>query len=158
MKYSRLTKEQFEEMHKEFITFLSTQGIDADEWADIKKNKPEVAEEELDLFSDLVWDKVLQKVRYLEHFSPQQIFLFKIGETEISLIGIKLDNETINLSTKEGYKWLQTHLMDDNVSLYKSSKHISSERNTDIFALIKQGANITKGELYEYFAEVINTK
>lgn len=158
MKYSRLTKEQLEEMHNEFITFLSTQGIDAKEWEEIKKNKPEVAEEELDVFSDLVWEKVLSNVRYLEHFSPQQIFLFKIEEFQIRLIGVKLDNEAINLSTRDGYKWLQNHLMDKSVSLYKSIKKISDERNTDIFALVKQGANITKGELFEYFAKIVNHK
>ncbi len=156
MKYSRLTKEQLEEMHQEFITFLSTQGIDAGEWKTIKENKPELAEEELDIFSDLVWEKVLAKVKYLEHFSPQQIFLFKVEDLQIQLIGIKLDNEAVNLSTREGYKWLQDHLLDNSVSFYKSTKKISEERNTDIFALIRQGANITKGELFEYFSTIVN--
>ena len=49
MKYSRLTKEQFEELHQEFINFLATQSITADEWSNIKTNKPELAEQELDL-------------------------------------------------------------------------------------------------------------
>ena len=37
MKYSRLTKEQFEELHQEFINFLATQSITAEEWKEIKK-------------------------------------------------------------------------------------------------------------------------
>lgn len=156
MKYARLTKEQLEEMHEEFSTFLATQGIDAEEWKEIKENKPEVAEEEIDLFSDLVWEKVLGKVRFLEHISPQQIFLFKIEEFQMSLIGIKVDNQGLNLTTPEGYKWLQNNLMDDQVNLYTSAKPISDERNTDIFALIKQGAHITKGDLYTYFENIIN--
>ena len=51
MKYARLTKEQLEELHPEFITFLATQSIDKMEWDDIKKNRPHVAEQEIDLFS-----------------------------------------------------------------------------------------------------------
>lgn len=157
MKYARLTREQLEEMHPEFITFLATQGIDAQEWRELKENKPETAEEEIDLFSDLVWEKVLNKVRYLEHFSRQQIFLFRIDEFHLSLIGIKLDNETIDLSTREGYSWLQKHITDDEVTVYKSVKKVEEDkRNTDVFALIRQGANITKGELYEYFAKIVN--
>ncbi len=156
MKYARLSKEQLEEMHQEFITFLSTQGIDAHEWSHIKAEKPEVAEDEIDIFSDLVWEKVLNNVNYLEHFSSQQIFLFKVEENQISLIGVKLDNETINLATRDGYKWLQEHLMDEAVTLYRSQKAIGESRNTDIFALIRQGANITKGELYTYFETVVN--
>lgn len=50
MKYTRLTKEQFEELHQEFTTFLATQSIDKAEWDTIKKEKPEVAEQELDVF------------------------------------------------------------------------------------------------------------
>ena len=64
MKYTRLTKEQFEELNQEFINFLSTQSITANEWKEIKEQKPEVAEEELDIFSDLVWEGVLSKVDY----------------------------------------------------------------------------------------------
>lgn len=158
MKYARLTKEQLEEMHEEFATFLATQGVDAKEWKQLKEEKPKVAEEELDLFSDLVWEKVLTKVRFLEHFSKQQIFLFKIEDFDISLIGIKVDHPTLDLTTKEGYRWLQKHLMDEQVSIYTSTKPISEERNSDIFALIKQGANITQGELYSYFEKIVNPK
>lgn len=155
MKYARLTKEQLEEMHQEFINFLATQSITADEWEQIKKEKPETAEEELDIFSDLVWEGVLNKVEYLEHFSPNQIFLFRITTATIELIAVKVENEAIDITTREGYQWLQTNLMDDTVNIYTSTKAISDDRNKDIFALIKQGANITKGELYAYFQKMM---
>ena len=151
MKYARLTKEQFEELHKEFINFLATQSITASEWEDIKINKPEAAEEELDIFSDLVWEGVLNQAQFLEHFSPQQIFLFKITEVTINLIGVKVDNDQIDITTRAGYGLLQKNLMDDSVSLYTSSKVISEDRNQDIFALIQKGAVKTRGNLYGYF-------
>ena len=155
MKYARLTKEQFEEMHQEFINFLATQSITADEWSKIKKETPQVAEEEMDLFSDLVWEGVLNKVEYLEHFSKQQVFLFHISEVTINLIAIKVDNESVDITTREGYQWLQTNLMNEMVEIYTSTKAMSGDRNKDIFALIKQGANITKGELYTYFDDFV---
>ncbi len=68
MKYQRLTKEQLEELHQEFINFLATQSITAKEWDDIKKNKPEVAEQELDVFSDLIWEGVLSKVEVFRKY------------------------------------------------------------------------------------------
>ena len=73
MKYQRLSKEQLEELHVEFINFLATQSITAEEWSDIKENKPQVAEEEIDIFSDLVWEKVLTNAQYLEHFSSSEL-------------------------------------------------------------------------------------
>ena len=151
MKYARLTKEQFEELHQEFINFLAAQSITAAEWEEIKTTKPETAEEELDVFSDLVWEGVLNQAQFLEHISPQQIFLFKITEVTINLIGVKVEREDVDVTTRQGYQWLQQNLMDDAVSLYTSSKVISEDRNRDIFALIQQGAVITKGDLYGFF-------
>lgn len=155
MKYARLTKEQFDELHQEFINFLATQSITTDEWKQLKTKKPEVAEQELDVFSDLVWEGVLNKVNYLEHISPKQMMLFHITEAFMELIAIKIDSDHIDITSQYGYKWLQQNLHDDAVSLYTSTKAIKEDRNKDIFALIQQGSVITKGELYNYFKELL---
>ena len=157
MKYTRLSKEQFEELQQEFINFLATQSISAKEWEEIKQQKPETAEEELDVFSDLIWEGVLEQVTYLEHFSPNQMYLFHISQEEIDLIAVTLENKAIDITTREGYQWLQKNIMEDSVNLFTSTKAISAERNKDIFALIQQGAVITKGKLFEYFDLIVNT-
>ncbi len=155
MKYARLTKEQFEELHQEFINFLASQSITADEWKQLKTEKPDVAEQELDVFSDLIWEGVLNKVKYLEHISPKQLMLFHISEAFMELIAIKVDNENIDITTDYGYKWLQQNLHDDTVNLYTSTKAITDDRNKDIFILIQQGSVITKGQLYNYFSDLL---
>ncbi|HBL79333.1 MAG TPA: hypothetical protein DDZ79_05055 [Aequorivita sp.] len=156
MKYARLTKEQFEELHQEFINFLASQSITADEWKQLKTEKPDVAEQELDVFSDLIWEGVLNKVKYLEHISPKQLMLFHISEAFMELIAIKIDDENIFITTEYGYKWLQQNLHDDSVNLYTSTKAITDDRNKDIFVLIQQGSVITKGELYTYFRDLLS--
>jgi len=157
MKYTRLSKEQFKELQQEFINFLATQSISAKEWEEIKQQKPEAAEEELDVFSDLIWEGVLEQVTYLEHFSPNQMYLFHISQEEIDLIAVTVENKAIDITTREGYQWLQKNIMEDSVNLFTSTKAISAERNKDIFALLQQGAVITKGELFEYFDLIVNT-
>ncbi len=158
MKYQRLTKEQLEELHVEFINFLATQSITAEEWSDIKENKPEVAEEEIDVFSDLVWEKVLMNAQYLEHFSKDQIHLFELQEDEMNLIAIKVNNQSVDITTKEGYEWLQDNLLNEDVVFYNASKAYNEDKNDDKFALIQKGATITKGDLYRYFTKLIVTK
>ncbi len=155
MKYTRLSKEQFEELNQEFINFLATQSITANEWQDIKENKPEVAEQELDLFSDLVWEGVLSQAKFLENISEHHIYLFKLHEADIQLIGIKVLNEEVDLTTGEGYSWLREHLLDDAVELFTARKDYTEDRHLDIFSLIQQGAHITKGELFEYFDNLV---
>ncbi|MBT4915777.1 MAG: hypothetical protein HON66_03030 [Formosa sp.] len=155
MKYTRLTKEQFEELNQEFINFLATQSITAKEWKEIKKQKPAVAEEELDIFSDLVWEGVLSKVDYLENIAPQHMYLFSAGKTQLRLIGLKIKRQEIDLTTKDGFAWLRENLMSDEVELFNAEKSIETDKNIKIFELIKQGSTITKGELFKYFEDLI---
>lgn len=156
MKYTRLTKEQFEELHLEFINFLATQSITKDEWEEIKKNKPEVAEQELDIFSDLIWEGVLSKVKYVEHISPNQLHLFFLDESNMKLIALKINHDDIDLMTKEGFDWLRSNLMSDKIEIFNSSKDYSEDKGRDKFELIYKGGNITKGELYKFFDNLIN--
>ncbi|SDS14048.1 hypothetical protein SAMN04515667_1501 [Formosa sp. Hel1_31_208] len=156
MKYSRLTKEQFEELHQEFINFLATQSITADEWSNIKTNKPEVAEQELDVFSDLIWEGVLSNVEYLEHLSPQQMHLFQCTDKHMRLIALKIKNSDIDITTKEGFEWFRKNLMSDDVEFFTAIKDYTEDKGQDKFKLILEGANITKGKLYQYFESLVS--
>jgi|TARA_R110000796_G_scaffold26895_1_gene74247 hypothetical protein len=155
MKYLRLTRQQLEELHQEFINFLATQSITGDEWERLKKEKPEVAEEELDVFSDLIWEGVLSKVQFLENISAQQMHFFHLQEKEMKLISVKVMNPDIDLSTKEGFSWFRKNYQSDFVEYLTASKAYSADKNLDKFSLIKQGAVITKGELYKWFDDLI---
>ncbi len=155
MKYTRLSKEQLEELHPEFINFLATQSITADEWATIKKEKPQVAEEELDVFSDLVWEGVLSKVAYLENISAQQMHLFHLVEKEMKLISVKVLNPEIDLRTDVGFAWFKKNWQSDFVEYLTASKAYTEDKNADKFQLIKQGSTITKGDLYQWFDKII---
>jgi len=155
MKYRRLSKEQFEELHKEFINFLATQSITAEEWKNLKLEKPELVDKEIDIFSDLVWERVLSKVNYLENIAPQHMYLFKIKENSISLIGLKLCVDKIDLTTQVGFNWLRENLMTENVEIFTSEKKFSKDKKYNIFELIEKGAIITKGKLFNYFNKMI---
>lgn len=148
MKYKRLTKEQFEALHKEFTNFLATQAIDKAEWDKIKSEKPEVAEQELDVFSDLIWEGVLTKATYLEHFSKNHIFLFHCQEKLIQSIVLKALSSEVDFMENEGLQWLSDSIFTDAVEIHLGKKEYQGERNTAIFDLIKEGAILSDGQLY----------
>jgi hypothetical protein len=148
MKYKRLTKEQFEALHQEFSNFLATQSIDKAEWDKIKTEKPEVAEQELDVFSDLIWEGVLKNANYLEHFSKNYIFLFHCQEKLIQSIVLKSLVTDVDFLQKEGLQWLSDNLFTDTVEIHLGKKEYEQERNTAIFDLISQGAILSDGQLY----------
>ncbi len=155
MRYTRLTKEQFEDLHDEFAKFLATQGVDKPKWDAIKAQQPDVAEQVLDVFSDIIWEGVLSKIDYLENNSPQQLFLFQLGETEMKAMVIKTD-ENVDFTTQEGLQWLEREFHSDVVELLTATKEYVNGRNLDIFTLIQQGAVITEGELFQAIEKVLS--
>ena len=155
MKYRQLSKEQFLALHKEFAQFLATQQIDNDEWETINKEKPEMADEELNIFSYVVWEKVLTKTKYLEHISENHINLFKCNSTEIDRIYIRLNDTKRNFLHAQDYGWFLNNLRDDTVEYFSASKKYAKERNLEIFDLIEMGSQISKGVLYNTIIELI---
>lgn len=155
MKYKRLTKEQLEELQPEFVNFLATQSITGEEWKNLKEEKPAVAEDEVDVFSDLIWEGVLAKVRYLENISAQHMHFFYCEEKEMKLISVKVMNPEIDLATTEGFNWFKKNWQSDFVEYLTASKAYTEDQNLDKFKLIEQGAAITKGDLYRWFETMV---
>jgi len=149
MKYTRLTKEQLEELHQEFIRFLASQSIDKTEWDTLKLEKPEVAEQELDVFSDLIWESVLDKAEWLEHYSKNHIFLFKLGNEGMESIVIHAHTPLADFLTEGGLQWLNENIFSNEVHLSRGKKDFGEDRNAEIFSLIEQGAMLSDGTLYK---------
>lgn len=155
MKYTRLTKEQFEELHTEFTNFLASQQLDKEEWEQIKADKPHVMEEELDIFSDLIWEGALKKAKYMEHYSTSHIFLFNFDEESIRTIVIKSLNSSIDFMTVEGLRWLSDSVFTDEVEVKHGGRPFVKDRNEEVFEIIRQGAILSDGDLYEQFKEML---
>lgn len=154
MKYIRLSKEQLEELHPEFSRFLASQQIDRTEWETLKAEKPEVAEQELDVFSDLIWEAVLDKALWLEHYSPNHIFLFKMGKENMESIIIHAHTPNTDLTTEHGLVWLNENIFSDDVKVTRGKKDFGEDRNGEIFGLMEQGATLTDGQLYAQFEDM----
>jgi hypothetical protein len=149
MKYTQLTKEQFEELNEEFAVFLAAQSIDAKQWNKIKKESPDLASKELNVFSDFVWEKVLNKANYIEHFSRDTINLFKCNEKKIDRIVVKINKKGINLLEDNDFNWFLDNSKDPSIEYLKGNKSYTKERNVEIFELILQGGVVSHGKLYE---------
>jgi len=154
MKYTRLTKEQLEELHEEFILFLSSQSIDKAQWDTLKAQQPESAETQLDNFSELIWEAVIDKAQYLEHYSKNHIFLFKLGKENMESIVIHAHTPYADFLTEGGLQWLNENIFSDDVHISRGKKDFTNERNVAIFELIEQGAILSEGDLYKNFEDM----
>lgn len=156
MKYRQLTKEQFEELHEEFATFLASQQIDVNEWNEIKKSKPHVAEEEMNVFSDFVWDRVLSKANYLEHYSKDSLNLFRCNPENMERIVIKVHKAKFDFGNEMDFNWFMDNSKDDSIEYFKGQKPYLKKRNEEVFELIEKGSVINNGELFEAVLKMIS--
>lgn len=155
MKYTQLTKEQFEELHEEFALFLAAQSIDVKEWDSIKKDKRELADKHLNAFSDFVWEKVLDKANYLDHFSKDTLNLFKCNKADLQRIVVKVKKEGINLLNEKDFNWFIDNSKDGSIEYLKGKKGYNKEKNLEIFDLIQQGGVVSDGALFEAIHKII---
>lgn len=158
MKYTRLTKEQFEIFHEKFAKFLATQKIDNAEWKNIVENKMELSIELLDLFSDIVWDDALTNAQYLEHLSEKDFKAFKFGEKDIEMLSVKITGDMdIDLTSDKGFNKLFEDIMDPRIEFYTGNKKIEGARNEEMFQLITEGCVISSSQLFDALSEAIKS-
>jgi len=155
MKYRRLTSDQLNEMHNEFAKFLATQKIDADKWQEIKDTNPELVQEQLDLFSDLVWEKVLNNVKYIDHIDKKQLNLFRANPETINRIVIKCDKSDFDFRNKKDYMWFIDNSTHKSFSYFKGEKPYTKERNDELFEMLLKGSYISDGKLFESVNKII---
>lgn len=151
MKYTRLTKEQFEELHHEFAIFLASQNIDKAEWEKLKSRQPERIEQQLDIFSDMIWEGALNKVEFLEHFSKNYIFMFYFAQNQAHSIVIQTSDDSVDFTSSEGLVWLSENITSDKIEFTQGKKSFE-DKNEAAFDLIRKGAIISDGKLYKQVA------
>lgn len=144
MKYRKLSSVELKELEKEFIDFLIVNGITADVWVDLKEKDVSKAESIMDSFSDVVFEGVFRKVKYLEFVTPTSLKCFQCLETEIVLVGLDSEGSSeIDFTTEN---WMSNL---DNVKIYNSSKPYSEVRELELFNMVQKGASISDGTLFK---------
>lgn len=147
MKYRKLTLDELEELESEFTTFLATHGIPAEDWEKMKQKSPERCEQLIEIFSDIVFDKILGKVEYLEHREKRIIRIFKFGEEKVIMNGLQLEGESaIDFRKDQNAEQLLQlfRLSPSKLKIFTAEKKYKKERSLEIFNLINSGAQILK--------------
>ncbi len=147
MKYRKLNIEELKELEKEFVNFLSSQTITADEWVKIKEEQPDKADGLIDIFSDVVFDKILSKVEYLEHKREKDLRVYRFFDDHIKMYGIMVKGKNIvdftrNESPEEMITQLQ--ISGGQVQFFTGEKKYKFSKEKEIFLIMEEGALISK--------------
>lgn len=153
MKYRRLTKEEFEEFHEEFIYFLSANTITGEDWKGIVKDSPEKAEELMDMFSDIAFEKVLTQSEYVERIGESEYMTAYFGEREAEMIILR--SRASALPTQMTSEEMKIALQNKAIELIQGKKVYSKLREQEMFELVRQGASFSRGELFRQLKSLL---
>lgn len=149
MKYRTLSNIELKEFEKEFISFLVINGIEAKDWVDIKEVNKDKAEVIIDQFSDVVFESIFRKTMFLKHISSKSIKCFQYLENEIVLVGLDADiNSDINFLGEQALNSIILN-QSKNIKVYQTKKVYNKVRETEMFEMTNNGAQLSKGELFK---------
>ncbi len=154
MKYKRLSTEELQILEKEFINFLASAQITAQDWEKMKNNETGKAEELIDVFSDVVYDKVLGKISYVEYRDTKTLNIFCFKENTIQLVGLRVkENSPLNLTAPDVLsQWNSNN--NSAVNIIKSEKPYTKERKFEIFEMLQNGCLISNEHLFNLLNEI----
>jgi len=151
MKYRLLDKEELLEMEPEFIRFLATRSIPGPDWEKMKTTDPKRVNDFLEEFSDLVFEKILLGVEFLEMKLRDDLKIFRCGKEKIELIGISVEGaKDIDFTIDQSPAEMITQFKRSNaqLKLYQAEKSYKGNREKELFSMLEAGCVISNGELF----------
>lgn len=145
-KYKLLNFKELQSLEKEFIDFLVVNGITGDDWVKLKEEDPEKATKMTESFSDVVWESILRKTMYLEHYSMRSIKCFQCLVDKIVLVG--MDSETTDLTATDFNSLTPEHYPED-VKVYTTEKPYAKVREQELFDMLNWGCQRSDGSLFK---------
>jgi len=161
MKYRLLDKEELVEMEEEFIRFLATRSIPGPDWEKMKTTQPERVNGLLEEFSDLVFEKILAGVAFLEMKLRDDVKVFRCEKDKIALIGMSVEGaKDIDFTANQspGDMMAQFKNSGAQLKLYQAEKPYKGNREKELFAMLEAGCVISNGELFSTLEGLRNVK
>jgi len=143
MKYRVLTGDELKELEQEFKHFLISNNVYTEEWEELNKKKDKRVDQLVIMFSDIVMEKALKNIRFLEHTTKSAIKAFYCKEDQMELIGVSSTNSSLDFTTN------QLSDFDDALNIFKANKPYNKLREEEVFDLLNSGCSIIGEERYK---------
>jgi hypothetical protein len=156
MKYKRLTTEELKELQPEFIHFLAAAQITGADWDTMKKNERSKAEELIEVFSDMVYEKVMSKIKFLEYREKKTLNIFHCKDDGIVLVGLRVNEHSLlDLTADDVFsQWTESSM--NSVNVVKTERPYQKERGVEVFELVQSGCLITDDRLFNILEGMVH--
>lgn len=147
MKYRRLSNEELEQLEENFVRFLAAQSITGMDWTTMKTANPERTEELIGQFSDVVIEKTLHNIEYLEYKEKQDMKMFHCLPDKIVMYGLIAEGVTDLDFTSQDQPAVMMDKMKKsgaNLKVYTAEKvYKDGKRLEEIFRMLEGGSKIS---------------
>lgn len=143
MKFRLLSDNELKELEEDFKHFLIANHVYDEEWVRLNKTDDKKVMELIELFSDIVFEKALKNIKFLEFVSAKNVSAFFCADNEMVLIGVTSDNDEVDFTK---------NALDDfknEMTIYRTTKPYIKTREEEVFGLIESGCSIISEERFK---------
>ena len=149
VRFKCLTTEELTVLEKQFISFLSAQGILAPDWVKIKESDPLQAQKIIEDFSNMVYGSVMSDAKYLERKTRHTLYCYQCLVDRFVLIALDIDKSLdIDLRDIE-----LTNIKGDiptaQMRVYTTDKRYKNAKEDAVFEMMEMGCEITDGRMFK---------
>lgn len=157
MKFQRLTQKELESLKDDFVEFLASNSIEAKEWEALKKNENDKAEKLIEMFSDIVWERVLSNNRFLDQLNEKEFKCYKFNDSHVHVIiaKVKEGEDKVKLNNKNFVKTLKNGLMKGRIELFEARRPYEKDREQEMLVMLQGGAILSRGNWYTTLKEIV---
>ena len=155
MKYRLLNKEEMEIFDQDFKHFLIANGVSNEEWVELNQKNISKATQLVELFSDTIFQKVYEKIQFIEFRSAESCIVFNCLPDSIELISINRKSDQIDLSTPDSIHEALTKNSSE-INYFKSSKKYNSFRELEIHQMIENGCFNSSEDFWNSLTQLFN--
>jgi len=149
MKYRILSWEELQELEKEFVEFLAANGIDGQLWKKIKEEEPEKVDRFIELFSDVIFEANMRKVKFLEMRSQHDLVCFQCLDNELVAVGMKDPQKRTEVDFRDtDFIARSSTNPPRGLEVYTTNHKYEKQREVELFDLTQKGAVITDNKLF----------
>lgn len=157
LKYRSLTEKELKELEPEFKQFLIVNELYDSEWRELVANNPHEAQSFLDLFSNIVLEKVFNKIPGMVQIGKDFIAVFDFQGVIWNFYFFQAaDQQALHSCAPENFLvFIQKNMQE--LRLHKGTKKSTDQKAAEVHALISKGAFPLQKEQIQEFLSTINT-
>lgn len=131
MPFRLLTIQELEPLESDMINFLALNGISGPDWELMKLEKPELANDFIQQFSDFVWMKILTSRQFINWIENETNYYYHFMPYEVSVFKVSLNSE------------------NDDTHIGRQTATYNDDRELSMYRILEAGGVFSDGKEYK---------